>query len=208
MILGQENYLSDLDDDYRYVLDLGLLKENERHALVPSNRMYGEIMVRVLSAAKQKLFYNRYDQPFWLRPDGSLDMPALMSEFQRFWRENSGADKEIYGFREAVPHLTMMAFLQRVVNGGGKIMREMALGSFRLDLCVEFGRFRYAVELKLKSQFRGDESFRQLSGYLDHLGLSEGWMAVFDEDKAKPWDERIFTRDASFGGKTIHIVGL
>ncbi len=208
VMLGRENWLSDLDDDYRYVLDLGLLKENERHALVPSNRMYGEIMVRALSDAKQKMFYNRYDQPFWLKADGSLDMPALMAEFQRFWRENSGADKEIYGFREAVPHLTMMAFLQRVVNGGGKIMREMALGSYRLDLCVEFGQFRYAVELKLKSQFREEESFRQLAGYLDHLGLSEGWMAVFDEDKTKPWDEKIFTRDAAFGGKTIHIVGL
>ena len=208
VMLGRENWLSDLDDDYRYVLDLGLLKENERHALVPSNRMYGEIMVRALSDAKQKMFYNRFDQPFWLRPDGSLDMPALMAAFQAFWRENSGADKDIYGFREAVPHLTMMAFLQRVVNGGGKIMREMALGSHRLDLCVEFGRFRYAVELKLKSQFREEESFRQLGGYLDHLGLSEGWMAVFDEDKSKPWDEKIFTRDRAFDGKAIHVIGL
>ncbi len=29
----------------------GRLKENERHALVPSNAMYGEIMLRYLSEA-------------------------------------------------------------------------------------------------------------------------------------------------------------
>ena len=208
VILGQENFLSELDDDYRYVIDLGLMKENERHALVPGNKMYGEIMLRYLSAAKQKMFYSRYDKPFWLNGDGSLDMPALMAEFQAFWRENSGADKDIYGYREAVPHLVMMAFLQRVVNGGGRILREMALGSHRLDLCVEFGRFRYAVELKRKSQFKPEKSYAQLVGYLDDLGLSEGWMAVFDEDGSKPWDERLYNRDVDFEGKTLHIVGL
>ena len=45
-------------------------------------------------------------------------------------------------------------------------------------------------------------------GYLDKLGLDEGWMAVFDEDKTKPWDEKIFLRDELFGSKTIHVVGL
>ena len=35
----------------------------------------------------------------------------------------------------------------------------------------------------------------QLAGYLDHLGLSEGWMAVFDDDASKSWDEKIYTRN-------------
>ncbi len=33
-------------------------------------------------------------------------------------------------------------------------------------------------------------------------------MPVFDEDKAKPWDEKLFRRDVEFGGKTIHVIGL
>ena len=147
-------------------------------------------------------------KPFWLRPDGSLDIPALMAEFQRFWRENSGADHEVYGYNEATPHLVLMGYLQRVVNGGGRIAREMALGSKRLDLCVEFGTFRYAVELKMRRNFKDPESYAQLAGYLDNLGLPEGWMAVFDEDADRPWDEKIYNRDVSFNGKTLHIVGL
>ena len=208
VILGKGVYLSEFDDDYRYVLDLGLLRENEYHALVPGNPMYGEIILRYLSSTEQKRFYNDYRTPFWLKGDGSLDMPALMAEFQRFWRENSGADREVYGYNEATPHLVMMGYLQRVVNGGGRIAREMALGSKRLDLCVEFGKFRYAVELKMRRNFSPTESPAQLVGYLDSLGLAEGWMAVFDEDMSKSWDEKIYNRDVELGGKTLHIVGL
>ena len=208
VILGKDSYLSEFDDDYRYVLDLGLLRENEHRALVPGNPMYGEIMLRYLSDSEQKRFYNDYRTPFWLKPDGSLDMPALMAEFQRFWRENSGADREVYGYNEATPHLVMMGYLQRVVNGGGRIAREMALGSKRLDLCVEFGKFRYAVELKMKRNFSPTESPAQLVGYLDHLKLPEGWMAIFDDDSSKSWDEKIYTRDEVVDGKTIHFIGL
>jgi hypothetical protein len=170
--------------------------------------MYGEIMLRYLSSTEQKRFYNDYRTPFWLKGDGSLDMPALMAEFQRFWRENSGADREVYGYNEATPHLVMMGYLQRVVNGGGRIAREMALGSKRLDLCVEFGKFRYAVELKMRRNFSPTESPAQLAGYLDHLGLTEGWMAIFDEDMSKSWDEKIYTRDMELDGKTLHLIGL
>ena len=102
----------------------------------------------------------------------------------------------------------MMAFLQRVVNGGGRITREMALGYGRLDLCIEFGRFRYAVELKMKKRFSPKKSYAQLAGYFDRLGLQEGWMPIFDEDKTKPWDEKLFLRDEVVNGKAIHVVGL
>ena len=208
VILGKMQGAPRNDDDYRYVLDLGILREDGKGSLVPGNPMYAEIMLRYLTFDEQENFKMRYGTPFWLKPDGSLDMPALMAEFQRFWRENSGADREVYGYNEATPHLVMMGYLQRVVNGGGRIAREMALGSKRLDLCVEFGKFRYAVELKMRRNFSPAESPAQLAGYLDHLGLSEGWMAIFDEDMAKSWDEKIYTRDIELDGKTLHLIGL
>ena len=33
-------------------------------------------------------------------------------------------------------------------------------------------------------------------------------MPVFDEDKSKPWDEKLYTREETFAGKSIHVVGL
>ena len=43
---------------------------------------------------------------------------------------------------------------------------------------------------------------------LSIVNNSSGWMAVFDVDSAKPWDEKIYTRDEIVDGKTIHIIGL
>ena len=84
----------------------------------------------------------------------------------------------------------------------------MALGSKRLDLCVEFRGHRYAVEVKTAKNFAGDDSYRQLAGYLDGLGLAEGWMAIFDDGMEKSWDEKLYNRDVEFNGKTLHVVGL
>ena len=207
VILGEQ--LGDVsvnDEDYRYVQDLGLLRE-VNGALVPSNKMYAEIIGRYLSRDEQTRMAQSIPQTPWATADG-LDMPGLMAAFQKFWRENSGADRRAYEYGEATPHLVLMAFLQRVTNGNGHICREMALGSRRLDLCVEYRGRRYAVEVKTSRNFAGENSYRQLAGYLDKLGLSEGWMPIFDEDKTKPWDEKLYNRDVPFDGKTLHIVGL
>ena len=106
------------------------------------------------------------------------------------------------------PHLMLMAFLQRVLNGGGRIVREMALGSRRLALCVEYRGRRYVVEVKTSKNFEGEKSYSQFAGYLESLRLAEGWMTVFDTDSGKPWDEKLYLRDVVCDGKTIHLVGL
>jgi len=207
VILGEQlGEVSVNDEDYRYVQDLGLLKEI-KGVLVPSNRMYAEIIGRYLSRDEQTRMVQSIPQTPWATADG-LDMPGLMAAFQKFWRENSEADRRAYEYGEATPHLVLMAFLQRVTNGNGHIRREMALGSKRLDLCVEYGGHRYAVEVKTARNFAGEDSYRQLVGYLDKLGLTEGWMPIFDEDKTKTWEEKIYSRNETVDGKTIHVIGL
>ena len=64
------------------------------------------------------------------------------------------------------------------------------------------------MEVKTTRNFKGEDSYRQLAGYLDKLGLAEGWMPIFDEDKSKSWEEKLYTRDVSLEGKALHIVGL
>jgi len=206
LILGDDSELTANDEDWRFVTDLGLLRV-DRGALVPANPMYAEIIGRYLSHGEQDRMIRSVPETPWVKDDG-LDMAGLMAAFQRFWRENSGADRDIMGYREAVPHLVLMAFLQRVTNGGGHINREMALGQGRLDLCVEFRGGRYAIEVKTSSNFKGEKSYEQCAKYLDDLGLSEGWMPIFDKSKDKSWDEKIYTRDETFNGKTIHVIGL
>ena len=207
LISGQGLVVSRNSEDFRYVIDLGLLREDEIKRVVPANPMYSEIIGRYLTRDEQDDMLSSIPETPWVKDDG-LDMAGLMAAFQRFWRENSGADRDIMGYREAVPHLVLMAFLQRVTNGGGHINREMALGQGRLDLCVEFRGARYAIEVKTSANFTGEKSYEQCAKYLDDLGLTEGWMPIFDKSKTKTWDEKIYTRDETFNGKTIHVVGL
>ena len=206
LILGNDTELTANDDDWRYITDLGLLRV-ERGTLVPANPMYAEIIGRYLSRGEQDRMIRSVPETPWVKDDG-LDMAGLMVAFQQFWRENSGADRDIMGYREAVPHLVLMAFLQRVTNGGGHINREMAVGTGRLDLCVEFRGARYAIEVKTSDNFKGEKSYEQCAQYLDTLKLTEGWMPIFDKSKTKTWDEKIYARDETFNGKTIHVLGL
>ena len=206
LISGDKSDVTYNDEDYRYITDLGLLRI-DRGTLVPANPMYAEIIGRYLSRGEQDAMIRSVTETPWVKDDG-LDMAGLMAAFQQFWRENSGADKDIMGYRESVPHLVLMAFLQRITNGGGYINREMALGTGRLDLCVEFRGARYAIEVKTSDNFNGEKSYSQCAKYLDTLNLSEGWMPIFEKSKEKSWDEKIYSRDVAFEGKTIHVIGL
>ena len=206
LISGDRADVSYNDEDYRYVIDLGLLRV-DRGALVPANPMYAEIIGRYLSRSEQDAMIRSVPETPWVKDNG-LDMAGLMAAFQQFWRENSGADRDIMGYRESVPHLVLMAFLQRITNGGGHINREMAVGTGRLDLCVEFRGGRYAIEVKTSSNFQGEKSYAQCAKYLDSLNLEEGWMPIFEKSKEKSWDEKIYSRDEIADGKTIHIIGL
>ena len=120
MITGGMEQAGVFSDDYQYVLDLGLIR-NENHITVPANPIYAEVIARVLSADEQKWITAEtpdFQIPRYLK-NGRIDMDFLMKDFQQFWRENSELWKERFDYIEAITHLVMMAFLQRVINGGG-----------------------------------------------------------------------------------------
>ncbi|GAK57555.1 hypothetical protein U27_04522 [Candidatus Vecturithrix granuli] len=52
----------------------------------------------------------------------------LLTEFQQFFREHSAHWVERFDYKEAGLQLLLQAFLQRILNGGGRIDREYGLG--------------------------------------------------------------------------------
>ncbi len=205
VLLGEGVGVSFQSDDARYVVDLGLLR-TDRGTWEAANPLYGEVIARTLSFDQQtampQTLANR-----WIA-NGRLDMTGLLRGFQEFWRENADVWVDKYDYREAAPHLILMAFLQRVVNGGAHIDREFALGRKRLDLCVQMGPHRYPVELKLRYSDKTEaDGLAQLGEYMDVCGATEGWLVIFDRRPERSWDERITWRTAQCGTHTIHIVG-
>jgi hypothetical protein len=136
-------------------------------------------------------------------------MDFLMREFQQFWQENSAIWIEKFQYKEAAPHLILMAFLQRIINGGGYIIRDMGAGTGRTDLCLVYGSQKYPIELKIR---RGDKSvakgIAQTIRYMDAFGCNEGWLAVFDRRSEADCNEKIYVKKGTIDGKTVTIVGL
>ena len=145
---------------------------------------------------------------WYVRPDGALDLPKLMTAWQSFWRKDGHLAAEGFGYREAGPHLMLMAFLQRIVNGGGRVEREYGLGRGALDLMIDWHGARHAIEVKLRRDTETEtEALEQVTGYLDRAGLDEGWLVLFDLRKEVSWADKLFMREVAHEAKTIRIVG-
>ena len=144
LILGEEFAIDKSSDDYLYTRDLGIIRDSGDQT-EPSNPICAELIVRTLNWTVQDTLrtkYKDYDVPHYLK-GGKININALLKDFQVFWRENSEIwiqryKENFYQYDEAAPHLVIQAFLQRVINGGGNISREMALGKNRSDICVEW----------------------------------------------------------------------
>jgi hypothetical protein len=206
-VLYGGDYETDLlADDTKFCLDLGLLKNDPQFGLCPANPIYRDVMVRTLNYSTQFSLPSTLVKR-WM--DGqNLDMSALLKEFQQFWCENSGMWIERYEYKEAAPHLILQAFLQRVTNGGAQIVREFALGTGRVDICVHYAGKAYPLEVKLASSKAIREGLEQINRYMDSCGAAEGWLVIFDRDKSKSWDEKIsWATEKLPSGKTAHLVG-
>jgi hypothetical protein len=137
-------------------------------------------------------------------------MDALLREFQSFWRRNSEVWEQKSDYTEAFPHLLLMAFLQRVLNGGGRIAREYAAGRGRMDLAVEYSKKIYIIEIKLihdydTPEYVLEEGIKQIVRYRDKIdSAAPAWLIIFDRRaaaKTKTWDERLTWREE--GGITV-----
>ena len=213
LILGEE-VVDKGSDDYLYVKDLGLIREVDRKT-EPANPIYAELIVRALSWNAQDSIHNAhqdYNIPRYLK-GGEIDVGFLIRDFQAYWRENSEIWRkryktDLYEYDEAAPHLVLQAFMQRVINGGGHIVREMALGSRRADLCLVYDGRKYPIELKILQNMRSlPESLSQVVEYMDKVGSDTGWLVIFDRDTEKPWDEKIYMREEAVNGKKITVAG-
>jgi len=205
MLAGTGLPANPIDDDVSYVQGLGLVRV-EGGELQIANPIYREVIPRALTWTQQIGIHQPTE--WYVRPDGALDLPALMTAWQAFWRKDGHLAAEGFDYREAGPHLMLMAFLQRVVNGGGRIEREYGLGRGALDLMIFWQEARYAVEVKLRRDTETEvEALEQIARYLDRAGLGEGWLVMFDRRKEPAWADKLFLRDVPHAGKTIHIVG-
>ena len=192
------------EDDLQYVRDLGLVTQKR---IEIANPIYQEVIPRALTYLKQE---NVHNKPAWyINPDGSFNTTKVLEDWVQFYRENSGMWAEQFDYKESGPHLLMFAFLQRVINGGGSLHREYALGRRRVDLTIRFGNKRIVIELKIMRDGKTlPQGLEQTAEYMDSVDATEGHLIIFDQDKNKSWEEKIFQHDETVGNKIIHVWGM
>ena len=176
------------NDDVSYVRDLGLIANKD--PLRISNPIYREVIVRVLASRSSGVI--DFERRTFVTSDGRLDVPVILSEFLSWWCEHGEFMMKTGYYQEAAAQLVFMAWLQRVVNGGGIIDREYGIGRGRIDVLVRWplpganppaAWQREAFELKVWVDGKPDPLARgleQLERYLDGLGLNHGTLVIFD----------------------------
>lgn len=200
--------------DIEYVVDLGLVRRGSA-GLVIANPIYQEVIPRDLSFVTQIALESIQQSAWYVTPGGLLDTHKLLAAFQDFFRQHSEHWVERFEYKEAGPQLLLQAFLQRVVNGGGRIEREYGLGRGRTDLLIlwpsDGSGQRIVIECKIVRSSVDTtirEGLSQTYGYMDRCNAAEGHLILFDRDKERAWEDKIFQRSENYEDKTIQIWGM
>ena len=204
-------------DDLEYVRDLGLVSRQRPVAI--ANPIYQEVIPRDLTYTTQE--YLVQDTAWYVDAEGKLRLADLLSAFQGFFREHSEHWVERFQYKEAGPQLLLQAFLQRIVNTGGRIEREYGLGRMRTDLLILWpapggalpGQAVRKAVVECKLLYRSleqtvHEGLEQTRAYMDRCDATEGHLIVFDRTVGKSWDDKLFRREEDIGDTKVTVWGM
>jgi hypothetical protein len=212
VFMGDSTY----NDDVLYVRDLGLIAPKD--PLRIANPIYKEVIVRVLAErATPSIVFERLT---FLTPLGALDVSAILSEFAIWWQRHAAVMLKGHVYHEVAAQIVFMAWLQRVVNGGGIIDREYGVGRGRIDILIRWPLpqsknpsqwQQLAIELKAWAEGECDplnEGLEQLERYLDGLSLTEGTLVIFDRrpDAKKSAERTTLTTTKTSKGYRVNLL--
>ena len=215
LLKGADDAGSFADDDLQYVRDLGLVAQHRPVAI--ANPIYREVIPRALTWTTQEMSIH-HDPAWYVDDDGRLQVSKLLAAFQGFFREHSEHWVERFQYKEAGPQLLLQAFLQRIVNSGGRIEREYGLGRRRTDLLlvwpVDGDRHQsQKVVIECKVLHRGleqtlREGLAQTRSYMDRCATAEGHLVLFDRSEGTSWDDKVYRREETEGGPPVTVWGM
>ncbi|MCQ2251372.1 MAG: AAA-like domain-containing protein [Bacteroidales bacterium] len=124
------------------------------------------------------------EKPNFITPDG-LDMPLILEKFVYHFNKIYSESDDV--FIEDQGRKLFLLFLRPIINGiGNYYVEAQTRNQTRTDIIVDYNHKQYIIELKIwhgeKYNNRGEV---QLSEYLNHYNLQEGYMVSFSFNKSK-----------------------
>ena len=215
VLTGTDAIDSISDDDLQYARDLGLVAQDGPVGI--ANLIYREVIPRALTYTTQEMSIH-HDPAWYVDADGALRVGRLLAAFQVFFREHFEHWVERFQYKEAGPQLLLQAFLQRIVNSGGRIEREYGLGRRRTDLLLVWPvggdaglTQKMVIECKVLHRGLGRtlvEGLEQTRDYMDRCDTEEGHLVLFDRTEGKSWDDKVYRRVETDGGARVTVWGM
>lgn len=181
----------------------GLIR-NDRNAVRVANRIF-ETMLYNLFLSEEELKSNVFSRAGDLEKnrfveDGILKMRLILQGFIDTFTERFGKLEE--KFREKDGREYFLLYLKPIINGTGNYYIEAETrDQTRTDVIIDYLGRQYIIELKIwHGKSRHEEGEKQIIGYLDHYGLTIGYMLSFNFNKKKETG----VRQVHIGGKLLY----
>ena len=177
-------YQNDIAQMYMY----GFIR-NENNAVRIDNRIF-ETWLYNLFLSDEEMKNNVFSKAGDLGrnqfvEDGTLNMRLILERFIDTYTEVFGPLED--RFKEKDGRELFLLYLKPIINGTGNYYIEaQTRDQTRTDVIVDYLGQQYIIELKIWRGERYNESGeKQILGYLEHFGLTTGYMLSFNFNKKK-----------------------
>lgn len=211
-ILVGSDFPKDIEEgDLRYLAEQGLL--NISGSIEISNPIYKEIIPRALIHSTQVLI--QYKLAAYLTDSGSLNMNKIMSSFQVFFSKHAKLWNSRFAYKEAGAHLFLQAFLQRIIDGGGRLKRLYGLGRKQVTLIISWpvGGSWQKVLVSSRYIYRSvkdtiKEGTDFIVNEMDALDIAAGHLVLFYPTHVELVNRKQFHQSSSEGKYNLEIWGM
>lgn len=182
VILGDSRVIY---NPYNPSINLGIMfgyfsRDDENYIKI-SNLIFSELILDYITSKLSTKGMGNYNiRSDYLLENGGLDIKKILVNFKKFMI--SAKEKSNNKFLEDDGRLLLSAFMKPIINGTGFFYREVRVeNGKRLDLVVQYGRYKYIIELKLwNGEKYHEEGKSQLANYLNIENLDTGYLVIFD----------------------------
>jgi AAA+ ATPase superfamily predicted ATPase len=203
MLLGSDFPKDVSEEDLRYIYYLGLINLKAGEVDI-ANEIYREVIPRALIYPTQMLI--RYNLSWYMEKDGSLNIRKILRLFQVFFKKHYDQWVRRFSYKEAGASLLLQAFLQRIIDGGGKIERKYGLGRGYTTLII---KWPYKDEIQkavidihyLTRGFKelAKDSMETMVETLKTMSINNGHLIIFNPNPDDFWEQKVSTTKAGKG---------
>jgi hypothetical protein len=196
------------EEEVRYLCDLGIVRVIDKEISI-ANGIYNETIPRSLIYQTQLLI--RYKLSLFLDGNGRLDIKKMLKGFHALFNAHYEKWVEHFDYREAGKPLLLQAFLQRILDGGGRIERFYGIGRKHITLVILWpcagGSQKEVVDIRFIPVHNKDtikDDIRSTVALIEEFETDHGFLVCFYRGESEFQDQKMYA--VTSGNYTINVL--